>query len=332
MLTVDQNHCEITMPETYTHLTEDQRYQIYESLIGKLSHREIAKNLGKHHSTISREVERNTGLRGYRPRQAHNLAIQRQEEKPKYVKLTGDIQNIIRVNIGKEWSPEQVQGRLRLEGLDMVCPATIYSFIQDDKNHGGKLHTFLRHKKPYKKRTGSDEKRGQIIGRISIDERPEVINEKLRLGDWEADTVIGKGHKGVLVTLAERKSLKTLVAHVGSKHAEPVTQAIIKLLDDEKDNVHSITFDNGKEFSFHDKIKKALGCDNYFAHPYCSWERGLNENHNGLIRQYLPKGMALDKVTGEKIKFIEDRLNNRPRKTLGYKTPNEVYNEMKLAP
>ena len=332
MLTVDQNHCETTMPKTYTHLTEEQRYQIYEGLIKKLSHRKIAKKLEKHHSTISREIERNSGLRGYRPRQSHNLAMQRQENKPKHVKLTDDIQNIIRINIGKEWSPEQIQGRLMLEGLEMVCPATIYSFIQDDKESGGKLHTFLRHKKPYKKRTGGAEKRGQIIDRVSIDERPEVINEKQRLGDWEADTVIGKGHKGVLVTLAERKSLKTLIAHVASKHAEPVTQAIIKLLDDEKKNVHSITFDNGKEFSFHGRIKKALVCDNYFAHPYCSWERGLKENHNGLIRQYLPKEMALDKVTGDKIKFIQDRLNNRPRKTLGYKTPNEVYNEMKLAP
>jgi IS30 family transposase len=144
--------------------------------------------------------------------------------------------------------------------------------------------------------------------------------------------VIGKGHKGVLVTLAERKSLKTLIAHVGSKHAEPVTQAIIGLLSNEKDNVHSITFDNGKEFAFHGRVKKALECENYFAHQYCSWERGLNENRNGLIRQYLPKGMALDKVKESRIKFIQDRLNNRPRKTLGYKTPNEVFNEMKLAP
>jgi IS30 family transposase len=210
----------------------------------------------------------------------------------------------------------------------MLCPAIIYTFIQHDKKSGGNIHRFLRHKK----RIGGVEKRGQIIGKISIDERPAVINEKLRLGDWEADTVIGKGHKGVLVTLAERKSLKTLITHVGSKHAEPVTQAIIRLLSDEKDNVHSITIDNGKEFSFHGKIKEVLVCDNYFAHPYCWLERGLNENHNGLIRQYLPKGMALDKVEGEKIKFIQDRLNNRSRKTLGYKTPNEVYREMKLVP
>jgi IS30 family transposase len=319
------------MPKTYTRLTEDERYQIYEGVTEKRSHREIALLVNKHHSTVSREVDRNTGLRGYRPKQAQEKAYQRNQNKPRYIKLTADVQQLITENIMHEWSPDQIKGRLASKELAMVCATTIYGFIQQDKDSGGDLYKHLRHRKPYKRRTGSLEARGQIIGRISIDERPPIVDKKIRIGDWEADTVIGKGHKGVLVTLADRVSKKTLIAHVASKHAEVVTNAIIKLLKSEKAYLHTITFDNGKEFAYHAKLKKALGADNYFAHPYCSWERGLNENHNGLIRQYLPKGMALNKVTAKKIRVIQNKLNNRPRKLLDYKTPNEVYDAMRLA-
>jgi IS30 family transposase len=297
----------------------------------KLSHREIAILISKHHGTVSREVKRNKGLRGYRPKQAQEKAEERLEDKRRFIKLTPDVQVLITENICQEWSPDQIQGRLKSEGLSIVCATTIYGFIQQDKASGGDLYKHLRHRKRYKKRTGSPDARGQIIGRISIDERPSIVDEKVRIGDWEADTVIGKGHKGVLVTLADRVSKKTLIAHVPSKHAEVVKSAIIKLLKPEKKYLHTITFDNGKEFAYHDQIHKALGATNYFAHPYCSWERGLNENHNGLIRQYLPKEMRLDQLTNEEIKNIEDRLNNRPRKMLGYKTPNEVYDAMRLA-
>lgn len=318
------------MPKTYTRLTEDERYQIYEGVTEKRSHRKIAALINKHHSTVSKEVKRNTGLRGYRPKQAQEIAQQRHKNKPRHIKLTADVQRLLTDNIKHEWSPEQIQGRLRSKGLPMVCATTIYKFIQQDKASGGELHKHLRHRKPYKKRTGASETRGQIIGRISIDERPAIVDEKTRIGDWEADTVIGKGHKGVLVTLAERVSKKTLIAYVSSKHAKVVTEAIVKLLLPEKAHLHTITFDNGKEFAYHAQIKEALEVDNYFAHPYHSWERGLNENHNGLIRQYLPKGMALDKVTDEDITIIQNKLNNRPRKLLGYKTPNEVYDAMCL--
>jgi IS30 family transposase len=318
------------MPKTYTRLTEDERYQIYEGVTQQLSHREIATLINKHHSTVSNEVKRNAGLRGYRPRQAQEKSLRRQHNKHRHIKLTPEVQSLIADNIKHQWSPDQIQGRLRSEGLPMVCATTIYGFIQQDKASGGNLYTHLRHRKRYKRRTGSPDTRGQIIGRISIDERPSIVDKKIRLGDWEADTVIGKGHKGVLVTLAERVSKKTLIAHVPSKHAEVVKDAIVKLLQSEKKQLHTITFDNGKEFAYHAQIKKELGGDNYFAHPYHSWERGLNENHNGLIRQYLPKGMALDKVTAEEIILIQNKLNNRPRKLLGYKTPNEVYDAMRL--
>jgi len=317
------------MPKTYTRLTEDERYQIYEGIVHGVSHRAIAKQLGRSHSTISREAIRNKGLRGYRPRQAQSLASQRQACKPKHIKLIPEMQSVISKHIQKDWSPEQVQGRLISEGMPIVCTTTIYGFIKRDKASGGDLYQHLRHRKPYKKRTGKAEARGQIIGRISIDERPVIVDEKPRIGDWEADTVIGKGHQGVLVTLAERCSKRTLIAPVPNKRADVVRDAIITLLKSE--TVHTITFDNGKEFAYHAEIKEALSSDNYFAHPYHSWERGLNENHNGLIRQYLPKGMKLNRVSHEQVAAIQEKLNNRPRKTLGYKTPNEVYNAMKLA-
>jgi len=319
------------MPTAYTRLTEDERYQIYEAVTQKKSHREIATLIDKHHSTISREVKRNTGLRGYRPKQAQEKALLRVYCKPRCIKMTSEVERLITDNIQDDWSPDQIKGRLRSEGLTMVCATTIYAFIQKDKALGGHLHKHLRHQKPYRKRTGSLETRGQIIGRISIDERPLIVEEKTRIGDWEADTVIGKGHQGVLVTLADRVSKKTLIAPVPSKHAEVVKDAIIELLKSEQKHLHTITFDNGKEFAYHVQIKEALGCDTYFAHPYHSWERGLNENHNGLIRQYLPKGMALNKVTIEEAMEIQNKLNNRPRKLLGYKTPNEVYDAMYLA-
>ena len=186
------------MPKTYTRLTEDERYQIYEGVTEKRSHREIATMITKHHSTVSREVERNTGLRGYRPKQAQESAQWRCQYKPRHIKLTPYVQSLIAENIRQEWSPDQIQGRLSDEGLPMVCATTIYGYIQKDKMFGGDLYKHLRHKKPYKKRTGSPDARGQIIGRISIDERPTIVDDKIRLGDWEADTVIGKGHKGVL--------------------------------------------------------------------------------------------------------------------------------------
>ncbi len=319
------------MPKTYTRLTEDERYQIYEDNLNGLSHRKIAQRLKRHHSTISREISGNTGLRGYRPRQANQLAQQRHLTKRKHIKMIPEVKTLIAKNIKKDWSPEQVQGRLNSEGFSVVCPATMYRFIYDDKAEGGQLYKHLRQPKPYKKRTGKSEARGQIIGRVSIDERPAIVDKKTRLGDWEADTVIGKGHRGVLVTLAERASRKTLIARVHSKQAKGVTAAIIKLLKSEKGHVQTITFDNGKEFAYHKKISKALEVESYFAHPYHSWERGLNEHHNGLIRQYLPKGMALDKVTDAEIRAIQEKLNNRPRKSLDYKTPNEVYEAMKLS-
>ena len=317
------------MKKCYTHLTQEERYQIWSEKKAGVSNEVIAQDLDRHLSTIKRELARNKGRRGYRPQQAHSFAQERHQKKPKAIKMVTELKVRIKEDLNKQWSPEQIQGRLKKEKQPSVCPATIYQYIREDKAEGGCLYEGLRHK-TYRQRTGKPDARGQIRNRVSIEDRPEIVDQKIRLGDWEADTVIGKGHKGVLVTLTERVSKLNLVKRVPSKHADVVTKAIITMLKPYQPDLLTITFDNGKEFAFHDKIKKKLKVDTYFAHPYSSWERGLNENHNGLIRQYLPKDQALDKVTDKEILEIQNRLNERPRKMLGFKTPNEIYSEMAL--
>jgi len=320
------------MTKHYTHLTQEERYQIWSDKKAGFSPIAIARDLNRHVSTIRRELSRNTGLKGYRPQQTNRLAQNRLSTKPKAIKLTDELKQQIITQIQQDWSPEQIQGRWQAEGIAVtVCPATVYRFIYADPELHQQLKPHLRHKKRYKQRTGKTEQRGQIKNRVSIDERPSVVELKERLGDWEADTVIGQGHQGVLVTLTERVTKLELIAAVPSKHAEGVTQAIINLLTPYRSTLKTITFDNGKEFAFHERISEALKVDTYFAHPYHSWERGLNENHNGLIRQYLPKGMPLNKVTQDDVNTIANKMNQRPRKLLGFKTPEEVYTEMEKA-
>ncbi len=188
------------------------------------------------------------------------------------------------------------------------------------------MHKHLRSQKPHSKRYASvQERRGTLCNRVSIDERPDIVAQKTRIGDWEGDTVIGKNHKGGLATLAERKSRYVLAGHIQSKHAAGVTAVTTRLLNPHKDKCHTIAFDNGKEFAEHESMATELKADIYFAHPYSSWERGLNENSNGLIRQYFPKGMDLSDIYEEHVQWAVERPNHRPRKVLGYRTPHEVF-------
>jgi len=179
--------------------------------------------------------------------------------------------------------------------------------------------------KKYKARGSGKDSRGHIKNAVSIDERPEIVEEMRRIGDWEIDTVIGKNHKQALVTIVERKSKFTVMKKVENKTAELVAAATIELLGPYKERVLTITADNGKEFAHHEKVAEALECDYYFAHPYSSWERGLNENTNGLIRQYFPKGSSFKEIMGKMVKRAKGLLNRRPRKTLDYATPTEVF-------
>jgi len=312
----------------YTQLTEGQRYQIYTLLGNGFTQSAVAQQIGVHPCTVSRELARNTGERGYRPQQANRKAIERRKEAPKRCRMTESLRARIIEYLLLEWSPEQITGYLKSEGGDeWVSHETIYQFILEDKKNGGTLYKQLRHSgKKRKKRYGGSDRRGEIKDRISIDQRPKSIEKRERIGDWEIDLVIGKNHKGAIVTIVDRLSLMTLIAKVDSKHAEPVTAATTSLLTPYKEHgAYTITADNGKEFSGHKDISKALEVDFYFAHPYSSWERGTNENTNGLIRQYLPKGTEFEPVNDKQCQFIMDRLNNRPRKCLGYQTPKQVF-------
>lgn len=315
----------------YRHLTAEERHYIETRHKMEDSTTEIALALGRNQSTISRELTRNRGQRGYRHKQAHTKAQQRQVDKPKAVKLTPELAGSIdALLLGQQWSPEQISGRLGAEGKATVCHETIYQHVLKDKRAGGKLYLNLRrHAKKYRKRYGSGT--GSVNGipnRVDIEERPEIANQRERLGDWEADTMIGKGHQGALVTLDERKSKLRLALPVANKTAEAVTSSIITLLSGFKGWVHTLTFDNGKEFAKHEQVAQAIGCKTYFAKPYHSWERGQNENANGLLRQYFPKAMGLLDVTTRQVVEAVHKLNNRPRKCLGFKTPYEVFREL----
>lgn len=311
---------------TYKQLTQELRYFIYQLKEIAFTQSEIAEQIGVHKSTISRELNRNTGGKGYRPMQAHNKALERRLLAAKAIKMTQHMIDLVEEKILEQWSPEQISGWLMSEHKNSLSHERIYQHIWQDKRQGGDLYQHLRRQgKKYQKRgSNGKQSRGQIIDRISIDDRPQAVEEKKRVGDWEIDTVIGKGHSGALVTIVERKTLYTLIARVNGKCADWVTQATIKLLEPFIDRTHSITADNGKEFAYHKKITEALETAFYFAHPYHSWERGLNENTNGLIRQYFPKNTDFKTVDDEDVYIVMQKLNNRPRKSLGFKTPLQM--------
>ena len=308
----------------YTQLTQEERYQIYALMKAGHSQSEIATLLGRHKSTISRELRRNQGLRGYRPKQAQRLAWARQEAKTT-PRISPNAWRWVEQLLREDWSPEQISLWLLDEKGIQISHEWIYQYVLQDKSIGGNLYCHLRCQKQRRKRYGSYSRRGQLINRISIEERPAVVESRSRLGDWELDTIIGKGHKQAIVSLTERKSRLTLIHKVERKTADNVAQAILRLLKPIAHTVHTLTSDNGKEFAAHETIAKSLDAQFFFAHPYASWERGLNENTNGLIRQYFPKHRDFTTITQAEINRVMDKLNNRPRKCLGIKTPNQVF-------
>lgn len=310
----------------YLHLSLAERYYIEIELKMKASINQIAKAMGRSQSTISREIQRNTGRRGYRHKQANRLTDKRHANKPKTVKLTDEIKHLIRACLQKDWSPEQIAGRLHDEGIISLHHETIYQFVLTDKANGGELYKHLRHQgKTYRKRYGSAHNRSGIPNRVDIDKRPAEANNRERIGDWEADTIIGKNHKGAIVTLDDRKSKLRLAAPLPGKKAQYVKEAMFALLSPITEFVKTVTFDNGKEFTLHENIADELDCKTYFAKPYHSWERGQNENANGLLRQYFPKAMELVNISTKQVVKAVDRLNSRPRKCLKFKTPYEVF-------
>ena len=281
----------------YTHLTQDERYQI--AILNKAGHdqSEIAHLIHRHPSTISRELRRNRGQRGYRPKQAQALSQGRMQACENGPRVSSETWNVVDAKLVETWSPEQISGYLKANGEPTVSHESIYQRIYADKRAGGTLHHTLRCQKIRKKRYGGRERRGSIPNQVSIDLRPAIVAERARFGDWEAD----------LVT------------------AQAVSDSMISLLTPFATCVHTLTTDNGKEFAQHERIADTLDADFYFAHPYASWERGANENMNGLIRQFFPKKMRFDSITEKDIAFVMHRLNHRPRKCLGFKTPHEVF-------
>jgi IS30 family transposase len=231
----------------------------------------------------------------------------------------------------EDWSPEQISSWLKQNKDIQVSHERIYLYILENQRAGGDLYKHLRCQKKRRKRYGSYDRRGKLPNRRSIEERPEIVEKRQRIGDWEADTILGQGRRQAIVTLTERKSRFALLRKVERRKAELVCDAMIDLLQPVSDCSHTITADNGKEFAEHERIALELEIDFFFAHPYAAWERGSNENMNGLIRQYFPKGCDFTTITDQEIEFVMSRLNNRPRKCLGFKTPFEVFYKQSVA-
>lgn len=319
------------MMRTYQQLTYEQRCQISVLKQSGFSQREIADCIEVNQSSVSRELARNSGQRGYREKQAQEKSSQRRLAAKGPTSMTLEVVKLIESKLEVDWSPEQISGWLEKDQELSISHESIYLHVWRDKKSGGELYRHLRQQgKKYDKRRNGKSTRGQIINRVSIDERPGIVDKKSRVGDWEIDTVIGKGHSGALVTIVERKLKFTLSSQVMNKSAAAVTEATIRLLEPYKDLVHTITADNGKEFAYHEQISQALSAKVYFAHPYSSWERGLNENTNGLLRQYFPKSTDFKQVTQAEVDSAVEQLNNRPRKKLNYKTPAELMDVVRM--
>ncbi len=290
--------------------------------------KDIALAICKDKSVVSRELQRNCDLRNgvYDSDLAQRKHESRQKAKRKNRPFTDSIISYVEVGLVNDLSPEQIAGRAKLEGIPCVSHETIYKHVWKDKKEGGRLHLHLRRQgRRYRKRGSAKDSRGIIVGRIGIEKRPPIVDEKIRFGDLEIDTIIGKDHAGAILTINDRRSSFVWIRKLNGKDAGPVVKKTIEALLPAKGLIHTITADNGKEFAYHKEISKALDIDFYFARPYHSWERGANENMNGLIRQYFKKGTSFEDITDEDIERVQNQLNNRPRKKLSFLTPNEYF-------
>ncbi len=314
----------------YKHLSNEERYFIYISRKEGKTQREIAKDLGRHPATISREIRAGMTVQSimYTYEWATYLKRQRMKRKQqkRSRKITAELAEKIEERLKKYWSPEQISGDLKRNEDLHISHESIYQYIYSCADRKQRLKPYLRQgKKVRRKKYGTGARASTIPNRTEITERPEVVAQKERFGDWECDTVIGVDKKSVLLTLVERKSLFTLSAKLPRKTARNVSNAMIRLLRPYREKVHTLTFDNGSEFTEHERVGKALDADTYFAAPYASWERGINENTNGLLRQFFPKGTDFREVTQKEVERRVELLNQRPRKTREYQTPNMLF-------
>lgn len=309
------------------HLTKEQRYQIKAYLNCGKSKVYIANELKVDKSTIYREIKRNSKKRGnYNPNFAQELSTERKERFSSNRKFTPPVEKYVRKQIEQEqWSPEQIVGYCKTQNIPMVSHERIYAYIRENKKQGGNLFKYLRHQLKHRKRPVSG-KQNTIKDRVSIDLRSDVINNKLRFGDWEIDLIIGKDRKGAIVTIVERTTAFFLMRKLPfGKNAQELAKIVIAMLLPYKDFTHSITSDNGKEFAEHKKISKKLLIEFFFAHPYSSCERGLSEYTNKLVRQYIPKKSIFSMYNEQEIKEIQYKINRRPRKKLNYDNPKNLF-------
>ena len=304
------------MPEGYLHLTCEQRCQIYALLQSGRSQAHIARQIGVVPSTISRELVRNTGARGYRFKQAHEKASQRRQEasdKPR--KMTPDLVELIEEKLTQEqWSPDQISGRLAKDGVAFISHERIYQHVWKDKKDGARCIFTPAQRQKIQQAQGQEFGARADSNRVDIDQRPPIVAAKSRIGDGEADTIIGANHKGVVMSHVERTSKYTKLAKLPDKNADFVVQACARVLLPLADQIETITYDNGKEFASHAQIATSLGALSYFAKPYHSWERGLNEHTNGLFRQYFPKGSDFSILSDADVQRVEDKLNSAPER------------------
>ena len=312
---------------SYRRLREEDRHIIYRMRKAGNSQSEIAYALGFSQSTISKELSRNRGQRGYRPKQATHKALARQQSKQTRRRvITGDLEVEVRDRLGHKHSPEQISGALRRSRGTGPSRTSIYNYIESDKRRGGSLHLNLRINGRRRYRHRNKANRHKLPERIGIEERPSVVDRRSRYGDWEADLIAGCRGGGYLLSLYERKSRTGKLVKLFSKDAGDTAQAIIMALIGLR--VQTITYDNGLEFAGHQKVSCALDAAGYFCQPYHSWEKGGVENFNGLVRQYLPKGTNFLNVSEASLADIEAELNQRPRKCLGFKSPHNLKHKL----
>ena len=285
---------------------------------------ELAKSLSRSKSTISRELARNSGDRGYRPKQAQERAFEQLHARRGGKDLSRHSVARCLDLIDADHSPSQAVGRTSHEGYEPISHETLYKIIYSDKAAGGCLWRKLRCCKKRRKRYGSGrQRRGRILNRVGIENRCPRVEERATVGHWEGDTVIGRNQKYAIITLVERKTGYALSRKVKTRHADGVAAAVIAALSPLKSLVRTVTFDNGLEFAQHERITVATGAKTFFADPYSSWQRGTNENWNGLLRQYYPKKSCFSRVKHEHLQRSTNTLNNRARKRLDWRTPFE---------
>lgn len=313
---------------SYQQLTHPERYFLSSLVSQKKSKTFIAKALGRSRSTIYREIARNKTREGfYRPMVAQHIADSRRMSARRFTRFSEKEWAQIWAKLRQQWSPEQISLRFGREGRLSIHHATIYRHIHWDRHIGGSLCLNLRQaNKQRRKRYGRPDSRGILRGKRPIETRPQAANERSEYGHYEADLIRGFKYQGWALTLNDRKTRYTRVVKLKNKTAQEVAKRLVHLV--REHGIKTITVDNGCEFHGYREVEEKTSVKFYFANPYCSWERGTNENSNGLIRQYLPKTAAFTKISPIHFSFIENRLNSRPRKVIGLKTPEEYYNEV----